>query len=251
MPGTLEFLENVLRVRSTYEQPWLHELVPFASFRGKAVLEIGCGAGYDAYEFCRRGAAYTGVDIAPENVARTRSHLELLGFNFDVIEADASSLPFAPQSFDVVYTNGVLHHTADIARCLGEANRVLRTGGELWLIVYHRNSLYFWVTLLLYQHLLRGGFRQMSWQERVSSIEMTASSELPVVNTYSRSELRSLLRGNGFSPRRIWVRKLVPEDLPGGRRLWSRVPQRWLDGIGQRFGWYLVVHAAKSGRVET
>ena len=68
--GTKEYFENVIRKRSSYELPWLFEVFPFGMTKGKRVLEIGCGAGYDAYEFCRNGANYTGIDITPENIQK-------------------------------------------------------------------------------------------------------------------------------------------------------------------------------------
>ena len=78
-PGTREFFEKVLKKRSTYELPWLFELVDFAAYKDKRVLELGCGARYDAYEFCRNEAEYTGIDLVPENVARTKKHLSFYG----------------------------------------------------------------------------------------------------------------------------------------------------------------------------
>ena len=68
--GSCEFFETVLKKRIEYEQPWLFELVPFEIMGGKKVLEVGFGAGYDAYEFCRHGAVYSGIDITPENIDR-------------------------------------------------------------------------------------------------------------------------------------------------------------------------------------
>jgi len=109
--------------------PWLEDVVPFASFSGKDVLEIGCGAGFDAYNFITRGAVYTGIDITPENIKRTTKHLSLYSLIGEIYEADAEKLPFPDESFDVVYSNGVLHHTPDIEKAFSEAFRVLRKGG--------------------------------------------------------------------------------------------------------------------------
>src|SRR5689334_1567618 len=83
-PGTREYFETVVERRSTYEQPWLQRLVPFKTFRDRAVLEVGCGAGYDAVALAEAGAIYTGVDITPENIARTRAHLALFGLDATV-----------------------------------------------------------------------------------------------------------------------------------------------------------------------
>jgi len=248
-PGTKEFFENVRRKRADYELPWLYELIPFAFFRNKKVLELGCGAGYDAYEFYRNGASYTGIDITPENIERTKRHLEYYGYHPTVLEGDAENLQFENESFDVVFSNGVLHHTPDIERSFTEAYRVLRQGGEFWIILYHKNSVFYWVKLFFTDQVLKFGFLKRSLKERLSMIEYSTSNEHPLVNVYSRRQLRKLLQDAGFSVKSMWVRKLVKEDLPEIYivwRLWRFIPQGWLDVIGRRFGWYVIVHARKA-----
>ncbi len=247
-PGTREFFEKVLSKRSSYELPWLFELVPFASYRGKAVIELGCGAGYDAYEFCRNGADYTGIDITPANPGRTRGHLGHFGLAPKVLQADAESLPFPAASFDVAFSNGVLHHTPDIRRSFREAYRVLRPGGELWVAVYHKNSIFYLLSVVLVHHVLGLGFLRRSLKDRRSMIETSTSGELPLVNVYTRKEVARLLEEAGFPTPQMRVRKLVREDFPGiplVSRLWRHLPQRWLDQLGQHFGWYVVAHAKK------
>lgn len=247
-PGTREFFETARRRRNGYEIPWLAELVPFGATSGREVLEIGCGAGFDAYDFCRAGARYTGIDITPENPHRTLAHLGHYGLKPRVARADAEDLPFGPGRFDVVFSNGVLHHTPDIAKSLREAHRVLKTGGDFWVILYHRNSIYYGFTLFLVEHLLYRGFRKRSFKERLSMIEYTTSDARPLVNVYGRGEVRRMLRDAGFAVEALWVRKLVVEDLPGLPvigRLWKHVPRSWLDAAGRLFGWYVIARARK------
>jgi ubiquinone/menaquinone biosynthesis C-methylase UbiE len=246
--GSREFFERVMERRSTYEQPWLPEVVPFPTLRGKDVLEIGCGAGYDALTFLRNGAHYTGIDITPENPERVRSHLSHYGLDANVLEADAEMLPFEDEQFDVVYSNGVLHHTPNMSRALEESHRVLRQGGELYVSVYNRNSVFYLLTLALTDQILRGGVLKRSLKERLSMIEDTGSDELPLVNVYSARRLRALLRSAGFGAVTTVVRKLVPEDfppIPVVARLWARLPQPWLDVVGRRAGWYVWAHGVK------
>jgi SAM-dependent methyltransferase len=247
-PGTREFFEKVILRRSTYELPWLYEIIPFASFRMQRVLELGCGAGYDAYEFCRYGAYYCGIDIAPSNPRRTREHLALYGYATKVVEGDIEWLPFKDESVDVVFSNGVLHHTPDLQKSLTEGFRVLRHGGQFWMIVYNKHSIFYWVTLVLYNHFLRGGFLRNSLRERLSMIEYTTNEERPLVNVYTGSFLKRLLRKTGFTIENLWIRKLVKEDLPWSPvliKLWSVIPQQWLDRAAYLLGWYLIVKASK------
>lgn len=246
-PGTREFFEAVVERRTRDEMPWLFDLVPFASFRGRSVLEIGCGAGYDALVFCRNGADYTGIDVTPENIERTRKHLEFYDQRPPLSVADAEDLPFLSGTFDVVFSNGVLHHVPDIRRALGEARRVLKPGGELWIVVYHRDSAFYWLNLWLYQHLLRGGSRTQPFKERLARIEYTTSDALPIVNVFSRGKARDLVRSSGFDIQRTWIRKLEADDLPAAR-LWQWVPREVLDRLGRWLGWYVIVHAtARTG----
>lgn len=215
---------------------------------------MGCGAGYDAYEFCRNGADYTGIDIAPENIERTKKHLSFYGYSPIILEGDAENLEFEDESFDMVFSNGVLHHIPDINKSFREIYRVLRKGGEFWVIVYHKNSIYYWLKLFVFDHILNFGFLKRSFRERLSMVEYTTSDELPIVNVYSRNELEKLLSNNGFNVENLWVRKLVKEDLPMLAlpyiikiqwKIWQNVPQRWLDFIGRRFGWYIIASAKK------
>jgi len=142
-PGTDEFFEKARQFRDSEEQPWLEDVVPFRSMSGKDVLEIGFGPGYDTLKFLENGANYQGVDITPENVERTKRHLSRFGFDPNVRQGDAEHLPFADAEFEVVYSNGVLHHVPDIAQSFREAHRVLKRGGKFYVILYHKHSVFY------------------------------------------------------------------------------------------------------------
>lgn len=247
-PGTREFFSEALSRRSELELPWLGDVVPFAALSGARVLELGCGVGFDAYEFMNSGADYFGIDITPENPVRTRAHLGYYGLDPHVVEADIERIPFAADSFDAAYSNGVIHHTPDPIAVLREAYRVMRPNARLWVIVYNRDSIFHWLTLGLAQHVLRGGYRHESFSRRLGKIEQSSSDEIPLVRVYSRRELEELLTTAGFTVEGMAVRKLAAEDLPhvpGFPNLWQMVPPRVLDSIGTRFGWYLIARARK------
>ena len=247
-PGTREFFDTALRKRSEYELPFLFEVIPFASFRGRKVLELGCGAGFDAYEFCRNGADYTGIDITPQNIGRTQTHLGFYGYTPAVQQADAENLPFPDAQFEVVFSNGVLHHTPDMPRSFREACRVLKPGGEFWVIIYHKHSIFHWLTMGLDQYILRGGFRKRTFAQQKGLIEYTTSGVLPLVNTYSRGETKQILREAGFQVESVCVRKLVSKDMPTTpilRNLWKFIPQPVYDAVGKWFGWYVIAKGVK------
>jgi ubiquinone/menaquinone biosynthesis C-methylase UbiE len=254
VPGTKEFFEVTRKMRSEYELPWLEEVFDFGSTSKKKVLEIGFGSGYDALEFCQSGADYVGIDITPENRERAAKHLSYFGFTPRLLQGDAEALAFDNNSFDVVYSNGVLHHTPDILKSFREAFRVLRKNGEFCVIVYNRNSVFYWFSLLLVDYLLTFGFLRESLRHRLSRIEYTTSKELPIVNVYTRSTLTALLREAGFTVNSVVVRKLTREDFPNIlplQALLRRIPQSSFDRLGQKMGWYLVAKASVESKAES
>lgn len=247
-PGTQEFFERALKYRTEYEQPWLPEVVPFHTMSGKRVLEIGFGAGFDTYTFMRVGADYTGVDITPENTERARKHMALFGYSPDVKQGDAENLSFEDDTFDVAYSNGVLHHVPSIETAFAEAARVLRPGGDFYVILYHKNSVFYRVTLAVWYQIIHGGRRRETLKERLSRIEYNEAGERPIVNVYSRSEVRALLEDAGFDVQSVKVRKLVWEELPSIwfiHRYFKYIPRGLLNTIGKAFGWYVIAHATK------
>jgi ubiquinone/menaquinone biosynthesis C-methylase UbiE len=211
---------------------------------GQRVLELGFGPGYDALACMQNGADYRGIDITPENVERTRKHLAFYGYEPKVELGDAENLPFEDESFDIVFSNGVLHHTPDIMRTFAEAHRVLRKGGSFYVILYHKNSIFYRVSSVLSALAAR---RPVG--ERLRYVEANAAGEAPIVNVYSRREVSRMLAAAAFSVRSIKVRKLTWEDLPlAGRTLgplYRCVPGPVYRTLGRAFGWYVIGHGVK------
>src|SRR5215831_7393756 len=137
--GTREFFNAVEHHRYTEYAPWMPEVMGFDQFAGQRLLEVGCGMGTDLLQFARGGAHVTGVDLTPRSIEISRKHFEVYGERGDFGITDGESLPFADESFDVVYSNGVLHHTPDTERAVREIHRVLRSGGLARVMLYHRN----------------------------------------------------------------------------------------------------------------
>jgi SAM-dependent methyltransferase len=117
---------------------------------GKQVLEIGLGQGAEAERLIRKGALWTGVDLTETAVTRTKTRLALRGLPHDgPHRASVLDLPFPEDSFDLVFSHGVLHHVPDILRAQREIHRVLRPGGRLVVMLYARWSLNYLVSIAL------------------------------------------------------------------------------------------------------
>jgi SAM-dependent methyltransferase len=116
--------------------------------RGKRVLEIGLGQGAESEGLIRRGARWTGIDLTAEAVHRVSLRLELHGLSYEGIgQASATAIPFGDESFDLVFSHGVLHHIPDILTAQAEIARVLRPGGRLAAMLYGRRSLNYLVAI--------------------------------------------------------------------------------------------------------
>jgi ubiquinone/menaquinone biosynthesis C-methylase UbiE len=150
--GTPEFYNQYRKFR--YQAEWhIPLLVPFSEVRNKTVLEIGCGNGADGTLFAEAGAEYTGVDLTDAAVVATRNHFRSLGLNGTFQLENAERLSFGNESFDVVYSYGVLHHTPNPEEAFREVYRVLKPGGKAIFMLYHKHSFNYYVRIMAYMRL--------------------------------------------------------------------------------------------------
>jgi SAM-dependent methyltransferase len=185
--GTPEFFAEVERVRNELD-PYIGRFADFEGARGKRLLEIGVGLGTDFVRFARAGAIATGVDLTEHAVELVRRRLALEGLEAEVRTADAESLPFEDDSFDRIYSWGVLHHTPDTGKAIREAIRVLRPGGEACVMLYARHS---WVAYGLWvRHALLAGRPWRSLAE-----VLAAHMESEGTRGFTKAELRRLFAG--------------------------------------------------------
>jgi len=212
---------------------YLPEVVHFDAYRGKNVLEIGCGLGLDLIRFAKGGAHVTGVDLS-----KTAIELAKKNFDFQKIKADlrimnAEALDFKTDHFDVVYAHGVLQYTADIGKMINEAFRVLKPGGQFIGMVYNRHG---WLNVM----------------SRFFRVELE-HEDAPVLEKYTIGELKKIL--SQFSDVRI-----VPERFPVKSRLhhgikgwlynrafvgiFNALPKPWI----RNSGWHLMAYATKCSR---
>lgn len=245
---TQEFFTSVLKKRFTEECDWMFDVVKFERFKGKKVLEIGCGLGYDAYQFCKHGAMYMGIDLTPDNPRIAKNNLAFFGYEATVLEMDCEHLSLA-EKFDYIFSFGVLHHTPNIQKALKNIYNALDDTGEAQLIVYYKRSIYYMLTVVLYDWILKMKFFKISLADRRSQIEYTTSGGKPLVNVYSKKELHTLCKNAGFKVIQTDIRKLVRDDLPGipvFMKVYKYIPDSWLYFLSKRFGWYLSVRLVKA-----
>ena len=117
------------QVEDIFKEKWTHAM------QG-SLLEIGCGSGSDLKVFLKnkRINHLTAIDLG-SNIERLSEKFKERQ-NIDIKRGNALSLEFDDNQFDVIYSFGVFHHTADPIRCIKEAKRVLKNNGKIFLYLY-------------------------------------------------------------------------------------------------------------------
>ena len=224
----------------------MSESLRYTESRGRDVLDVGCGQGIDVYEYASAGARTTGIDLTPRHVELATLHLAATGLAASIFEGDAEAMPFPAESFDLVSSNGVLHHTPNIAAALAECRRVLRPGGTFTAILYNRHSFHYWISQVMRHGLLRGRlFRSGSMTNVLSSTVGTGSrhSARPLVRVYSPREVRQMLGVAGFDSIEVFKRHFRPGDVPLTGRV--PLPQSLVGALGKSGGWYVIGRGRK------
>ena len=240
--GTREFFDAVERHRYTEYAPWMPEVMGFKKFAGARLLEVGCGMGTDLLQFARGGAKVTGVDLTPRSIEISRRHFEVYGQRGVFAISDCEKLPFKSESFDVVYSSGVLHHTPDTAGAVRELHRVLRRGGQARVMLYHRASVAFWGHIVLRHGLLGGELLRGRSPEQIMSryVEVNEGGGCPLVKVYSRREVRKLF--SIFHDVSVEVEQLTRPELPVLGRF---IPESILRFLRQTVGGNVIISARK------
>jgi SAM-dependent methyltransferase len=144
----LAFFDSYDRSRYTLESH-IPAALDALGVGGRKVLEIGLGQGAESEQLIRRGARWSGLDLTDEAVRRVRRRMELRGLPYDAIWQGSvtSRVPAPDDTFDLVFSHGVLHHVPDIDLAQREIHRVLRPDGRLVVMLYARRSLNYQVSI--------------------------------------------------------------------------------------------------------
>jgi SAM-dependent methyltransferase len=267
-PGSRRFYELVEEHR--YQKEWhIPDAAGFKNTRGLRVLEIGCGLGTDGAQFAKAGAIYTGVDLTDAAVELAKKRFELFQLSGNFRTADAEALDFPNDSFDLVYSHGVLHHTPDTAGAVKEIHRVLKPGGRAVVMLYHRDSYNYRVNISM---LRRAGVHLLRWNSGIKLVHLltgesqealseharllkkessylnsaeflsqtTDGAGNPLARVYSRAEARELFRD--FSGIELRTHFLNKRWLP---ILGPMLPRSVEEKMAARWGWHLWIYARK------
>ena len=209
---------------------YLPQLLASERYRGKQLLEVGCGVGTDLVRFARAGANVTGIDLAETSIDLARKNFAQNGLQGKLQVMNGEAMSFADNTFDVVYAHGVLQYTADAAGMIREIHRVLKPGGQAILMVYNKYS---WLNAL----------------SKLMKVDLE-HEDAPALRKYSIREFRRLLqpfRQVRLAPERFPVISRLHGGLKGAlfNQLFVRAFNVLPRALVRPLGWHLMAFAEK------
>jgi SAM-dependent methyltransferase len=223
------------------------------SIRDRVLLDIGCGAGTSGAMFGYLGARYIGVDHSRHAAMYTLRHLRAVGGDGFTIQGNAEALPIRDESIDVVYSNGVLHHTPNFLTAMHEAYRVLKPGGKAIIALYATYSTQFGIVRVL--GALKGNLSRRNmdrWMGAASEGAWRTGSRLnPWTQTFSKSQVSEVVAQYHISGLEIRKNGHPIGEFPWlGRRLMRFETVRKVDrALEPAFGSMLVMSFNKSAEL--
>jgi ubiquinone/menaquinone biosynthesis C-methylase UbiE len=226
-PLTKEWFERIEDYRYQTE-PFIHSVAQFPRHYGKKLLEIGVGAGTDHLQWARSGVQCFGIDLTDAALEATRTRLAIYGFESNLERVDAEVLPFPNETFDIVYSWGVIHHSENPEFIISEIRRVLKSDGLFIGMMYGRRSplaFKFWVKYALLAGKPWLSFADVVW-DKVESVG---------TKSYTMSELTTMFESFGQLDLIPMISKADTDHWP--RWISKFFPNSW--------GWYIGIRAFK------
>lgn len=248
--GSLEYF-NEVEARKYFVEPHIPRFAQFNRWRGRRVLEIGCGIGTDTVNFAQHGAMVTAVDLSEKSleVARRRVAVYRLEQNVSFYQGSAEELrQFLPvDEYDLIYSFGVIHHTPHPELVMDELRHYAGPQTTLKIMLYHHFA---WKVLSILMTYGKGQFWKTS---EIVAQHSEAQTGCPVTFTYTRRSAKELIERSGFHVSEMWVDHIFPYRVADyiQFRYVKAVPFRWMPAqvlsyLEKRFGWHLCVTATRT-----
>lgn len=230
--GTKQYFDEV-EERKYFVEPHIPAFADFSNWVGKRVLEIGCGMGTDATNFARNGAIYTGVELSSESLNLAKQRFELFGLTGRFIEGNAEEIDqiLNGETFDLIYSFGVLHHTPSLENALKGIHTLMHANSTFKMMVYAENS---WKSAMI-----AAGLDQPE-----------AQYGCPIANTYTNHEITDILHKLGFLLASIEQDHIFPyvveeyKKYNYVRESWfQNMPHDVFSAIEKKLGWHLLITA--------
>lgn len=241
--GTKEYFDEV-EARKYFVEPHIPAFAEFERWKGKKVLEIGCGIGTETINFARAAALVTAVDLSEKSleIARQRAHVFGCDIKFYQANAEELSQKIPVEEYDLIYSFGVIHHTPHPERAISEIRKYMGPQSVFKMMVYHRRS---WKVLWILMNYGKGAFWRLN---KLIAGHSEAQTGCPVTYTYTKKSVKDLLKR--FKIVEMKVDHIFPYRIPDYvqyryKKAWyfRWLPARAFQWLEQHLGWHLCVEA--------
>jgi ubiquinone/menaquinone biosynthesis C-methylase UbiE len=263
-----QYFEEISAKRYSGREWHIPITADFNAYHDKEVMEIGCSIATDGLEFAKAGANYTGVDLTPHSIELAEERFRLYNVPGNFVVSNAEELPFPDESFDHIYSFGVIHHAPKPEKIAAEMHRVLRQGGTFTVMLYNRSSINYYIEIMFLRRIFRiflmpksmpriisamtgfdrwklEGHREIMVQKgRMTKQEWISMNTdgpfCPLARVYNQKEAKELFKDFTDIRQEVWefnsehwsfLGKLIPLGL-----------ERW---IGRRWGWHRMIYGRK------
>jgi 2-polyprenyl-3-methyl-5-hydroxy-6-metoxy-1,4-benzoquinol methylase len=245
--GSREYFDEV-EARKYFVEPHIPGFAEFDRWKGKRVLEIGCGIGTDTVNFARAGAEVVACDLSVESIKIARQRAQVFGLAelITFVNTNAEQMEEVPadRPFDLVYSFGVIHHTPKPELVLESARRRMSAGSKLKVMVYNRHS---WKVAGIVIGHCKGRFWRV---DELIAEQSEAQTGCPVTFTYTKDTVRDLIEPPGFKVDDIRIDHIFPYRVKEyveyryEKRFPFRVmPAPMMRKLERSVGWHLLVDA--------
>jgi len=245
--GTKKYFDEV-EARKYFVEPHIPKFAEFERWKGKKVLEIGCGIGTDTINFARHGAFVTAVDISEKSIEIAKQRARIYGFEdrirFILADAENLSSTIKPEPYDLIYSFGVIHHTPNPGQIIKQiAENFVGHGSVIKIMVYNRFS---WK---VFQIIFTGGFKSWFKKDEYIARYSEAQTGCPITHAYSPRQLKKLLN-SAFKIIDIKIEHIFPYQVSeykeyryNKKLLWRIMPKKIFNYLEHVLGWHLCVTA--------
>ena len=187
-------------------EPYIKKFANFTEFKDKDVLEIGVGCDHSQIA-SQKPNSLIGIDLTDRAIHNTKLRFKTLGLNSTLKKDNAEKLSFEDNTFESVYSWGVLHHSTNTKKCFDEVYRVLKPGGVAKIMVYHKYSPVGWMLWIKYGLLKLRPFKSLKsiyaeYLESPGTKAYTIKEAHELTKSFSKNEIKvqlsfgDLLEGN-------------------------------------------------------
>ena len=195
-PLSNEWFNEIEYKRYKLYYDYLPTVAEFKDHAGEKVLEIGVGVGTDILQYAKNKSKVYGIDLTRNAVGTTRLNLKRYGLNAENLQvADAENLPFKDNTFDLVFSFGVLHHTPNTLKGINEIHRVLKPEGKAIVMLYSVGWKHIFKRIFI-NGILKGDILRMGYQRTINkNTEVKGNS--PLTKVYLKGAVKRLFWGFG------------------------------------------------------